>query len=404
MKKLSIIIVNYNVQDFLMHTLESIQRAVLNITHEIFVVDNASVDGSVEMIKNRFPNVNLIENQINKGFASANNQAMKVSLGEYIILINPDTVVQEDTFSRLIEFMENHPDAGAATCKILNPDGSFSVDSRHSIPTPMTAFWKQIGFHRLFPKSKIFARYNLTYLDEDEIYPVDAISGSFMFIRRAAFEKVGYLDEDYFMYCEDVDYCYRITRSGWKVYYAPVSDIIHYKGESTKKNNLDYILNFNKSLYLFYKKHFHKKYFSFFSWIILVGIFLRGVFVYLKNFFISHFSYILDLLLINVIILSTFIIRYNLKTGFSIEDFLNEYIVINILATAIFSGVAFSLDLYRRYKFSLIPIFKTNFTTFFILSALTFFLKQFCLLKNGCCYLCLSFNNINDCMEGNCKT
>jgi len=377
MKKLSIIIVNYNVQDFLLHTLESIKRAVINISYEIFVVDNASVDGSVEMIKNKFPDVRLIENQLNRGFAAANNQAMKESSGEYIVLINPDTVVQEDTFTKLINFMEDHPDAGAATCKILNPDGTFSVDSRHSIPTPMTAFWKQIGFHRLFPKSKVFARYNLTYLDENEIYPVDAISGSFMFIRRSAVEEVGYLDEDYFMYCEDVDYCYRITRSGWKIYYAPVSDIIHYKGESTKKNNLDYVLNFNKSLYLFYKKHFHKKYFSFFSWIILLGIFFRGIFVYMKNFFISNFSYILDLLLINIIILCTFIIRYQLKSGFSIEDFLNQYIVINLLATAIFSGVAFSMDLYRKYKFSLIHIFKTNFATFFILSALTFFLNQF---------------------------
>jgi GT2 family glycosyltransferase/lipopolysaccharide/colanic/teichoic acid biosynthesis glycosyltransferase len=377
MKKLSIIIVNYNVQDFLMHTLESIKRAVVNISHEIFVVDNASVDGSVEMLKNKFPGVILMENKINKGFAAANNQAMKESTGEFIVLINPDTVVQEDTFTKLLEFMENHPDAGAATCKILNPDGTFSVDSRHSIPTPMTALWKQIGLHRLFPKSKIFARYNLTYLDENKIYPVDAISGSFMFIRHSAIEEVGYLDEDYFMYCEDVDYCYRITRSGWKVYYAPVSDIIHYKGESTKKNNLDYVLNFNKSLYLFYKKHFHKKYFAFFSWIILLGIFFRGVFVYIKNFFISHFSYILDVLLINTVILSTFIIRYKLKSGFLFEDFLNQYIVINLLATAIFSGVAFSIDLYRKYKFSLIHIFKTNFATFFILSALTFFLKQF---------------------------
>jgi len=377
MNSLSIIIVNYNVRDFLMHTLESIHKAVVSIPHEIFVVDNASVDGSVEMVRNRFPEVKIIANQINKGFAAANNQAIKLSSGEFIVLINPDTVVQEDTFSCLIEFMHDHPDAGAATCKILNPDGSFSIDSRHSIPTPMTAFWKQIGFHRLFPKSKVFARYNLTYLDENKIYPVDAISGSFMFIRRSVFEEIGYLDEDYFMYCEDVDYCYRINRAGWKVYYAPVSDIIHYKGESTKKNNLDYVLNFNKSLYLFYKKHFHKKYFSIFSWIILLGIFFRGVFVYTKNFFVTHFSYILDLLLINMVILSTFIIRYKLKSGFTFDDFMNQYIVINILATAIFSGVAFSLDLYRKYKFSLIQIFKTNFTTFFILSALTFFLNQF---------------------------
>jgi len=190
MMKLSIIIVNYNVRDFLMHSLESIQRAVVNFSHEIFVVDNASVDGSVEMVKNRFPDVNLIENQLNKGFAAANNQAMKESSGKYIVLINPDTVVQEDTFSRLLEFMEENADAGACTCKILNPDGSFSVDSRHSIPTPMTAFWKQIGFHRLFPKSKTFARYNLTYLDENEISPVDAISGSFMFIQYV-FSHIG---------------------------------------------------------------------------------------------------------------------------------------------------------------------------------------------------------------------
>jgi len=377
MKTLSIIIVNYNVRDFLMHTLESIRRAVVNISHEIFIVDNSSVDGSVEMVKNRFPEVHLIENQVNKGFAAANNQAMKISSGKYIVLINPDTVVQEDTFSNLLEFMEDHADAGASTCKILNPDGSFSIDSRHSIPTPMSAFWKQIGFHRLFPKSKIFARYNLTYLDENEIYPVDAISGSFMFIRRTAYEDVGNLDEDFFMYCEDVDYCYRITKSGWKIYYAPVSDIIHYKGESTKKNNLDYVLNFNKSLYLFYKKHFQKKYFSLFAWFILTGIFFRGVFIYSKIFFLSHFSYIFDLLLINLVIITTFIGRYQLKSGFTLSDFMNQYIVINILATAIFSGVAFSLDLYRKHKFSLIQIFKTNFTTFFILSALTFFLNQF---------------------------
>jgi GT2 family glycosyltransferase len=215
----------------------------------------------------------------------------------------------------------------------------------------MTAFWKQIGFHRLFPKSKIFGRYNLTYLDENEINQVDAISGSFMFIRREAFEEVGYLDEDYFMYCEDVDYCYRVTGAGWKVYYAPVSDIIHYKGESTKKNNLDYVLNFNKSLYLFYKKHFHKKYFSFFAWFILFGIFFRGIFIYSKNFLITHFSYILDLLLVNSVIIAAFIIRFELKSSFSFDEFFNQYIVINILATAIFSGVAFSLDLYRKYKF-----------------------------------------------------
>ena len=374
---LSIIIVNYNVRDFLMHALESIQSALKNISHEIYVVDNASVDGSVEMVKNRFSQVKIITNSRNIGFAAANNMAIRKSSGEYIVMINPDTVVQEDTFSSLIRFMENNPGTGVATCKILNPDGSFSVDSRHSIPTPMTAFWKLIGLNRLFPKNKVFGRYNLTFLDENITNCVDAISGSFMFIRHQVIEDVGFLDEDYFMYCEDVDYCYRVNKSGWKIYYVPESSIIHYKGESTKKNNLDYVINFNRSLYIFYKKHFHKKYFALTGWIILLGISFRAAFVYVKNSFITHFSFILDLFLINLMILLTFFIRFELKSGFTFNDFFNHYIVINLLATGIFSGVAFSLDLYRKYKFSLVGILRTNIATFFILSGLTFFMKQF---------------------------
>ena len=374
---LSIIIVNYNVRDFLMHALESIQRAVDGITAEIFVVDNASVDGSVEMLKNTFPQVIVIENQSNCGFAAANNQALRKAGGKYAVLINPDTIVQEDTFSRLIAFMDAHPDAGAATCKILNPDGSFSIDTRHSIPTPMTAFWKQIGFSKLFPHSKVFARYNLTYLDENELNQVDAISGSFMFLRTEILTGVGLLDEDYFMYCEDVDYCYRITKAGWKIYYVPASSLIHYKGESTKKNNIDYVINFNRSLYLFYKKHFHQKYFSIVGWIILAGVFLRGIFIYTKNIFLSNISLILDVFLINMVILLTFIIRFELKSGFSFEDFFGHYIIINLLATLIFTVSAYSLDLYKTFKYSLIKVFKTNFATFFILAAITFFMKQF---------------------------
>lgn len=374
---ISIIIVNYNVRDFLLHALESIQRALNKISHEIIVVDNASVDGSVETVRNRFPDVQLIVNPENLGFAAANNQAIKIARGEFVVLINPDTIVQEDTFTSLIKFMKDNPDAGMATCKILNPDGSFSVDSRHSIPTPMTAFWKQIGFSRLFPKSKIFARYNLTYLDENETNPVDAISGSFMFIRRSVIDTVGHLDEDYFMYCEDVDYCYRITKAGWKIYYVPESSIIHYKGESTKKNNIDYVLNFNKSLYIFYKKHFQTKYFSLFNWIILLGIFLRGTFIYTKNFLCTHASFILDLLILNSIIFLTFVVRYKIGSDFSFNDFFSQYIFINFIATIIFTLVAISFDLYRKYKFFLTKIFYTNFVTFFILSALTFFLKQF---------------------------
>ena len=282
-KQISVIIVSFNVRPFLVNALESIKRALNTISHEIIVIDNASADGSVQMLKERYPDVHLIDNKKNIGFAAANNQGLILAEGKYPVLINPDTLVQEDTFSSLLHFMETHPRAGAVTCKILNADGSFSVDSRHSIPSPMTAFWKQIGFSRLFPRSRRFARYNMTFLDENETQRIDAISGSFMFIRSKAAKEVGLLDEDYFMYCEDVDYCYRIGRADWEIYYIPVSCLIHYKGESTRKNDYRYALNFNRSLYLFYNKHFHIKYFPFFKGLILSGVFLRGLWIYIKN-------------------------------------------------------------------------------------------------------------------------
>lgn len=169
--KISVVIVNYNVKEYLEQALISLQRALTGISNEIFVVDNASIDGSVAHIRQRFPGVNIIESSENLGFGKANNLALAQVRGEFVVLINPDTVVQEDTFTALLDFFEQQPDAGAATCKIINPDGSFSIDCRHNIPTPIDAFWKVIGFSKLFPKSKIFARYHLTYLDTEQTYP-----------------------------------------------------------------------------------------------------------------------------------------------------------------------------------------------------------------------------------------
>jgi len=374
--KISVIIVNYNVREFLLHSIQSIVRALSEITHEIIVVDNASVDGSVQAVEKKFPEVKIIANTKNLGFSAANNQAIKSSLGEYIVLINPDTVVQEDTFSKLLEFMDSNQDAGGATCKILNPDGTFSIDSRHSIPTPSTALWKLIGFNRLFPKSKTFGRYNLTYLDPNETYTVDAISGSFMFLRKKAVDDVGLLDEDYFMYCEDVDYCYRMNKQKWKIYYVPESNVVHYKGESTKKSNIDYIINFNKSLYLFYKKHFHEKSVAALRWIILFGVMFRGALIYSKNAFKKYLPNLLDITILNLIIFLTFYVRFEIKSHFSIQSFFEQYVNINLLTTIIFILVSFFYDLYRRYKSSFSQVIKTNFVTFFIVSAATFFLRE----------------------------
>lgn len=374
---ISVIIVNYNVKDFLEQSLESVKRALKDINSEIIVVDNNSVDGSVQMLDERFPDTHVIVNNENVGFACGNNLAIKKARGTYIVLLNPDTLVQENTFLVLLNFFQNTPDASAATCKILNPDGTFSIDCRHSIPTPLTAFWKIIGLNRLFPKSKIFGKYNLTYLDENETYPVDAISGSFMMIRKEIVDRIGLLDESFFMYCEDIDYCHRINQAGGRIYYFPDTQIIHYKGESTKVNQLDYIITFNKSLYQFYKKHYTQKYIYPFKWLILLGITIRGTIIYFKNTISRYYPIILDLIILNVSLFFTFWGRFAYKDVFNINDFFHEYIVINIITSVTYIGSALFYDLLEKGLFFREKVFKVLFTTFLFVAALTAFFKQF---------------------------
>jgi O-antigen biosynthesis protein len=269
----SVVIVNYNVRDFLKNALLSLKRSLEGMPAEIFVVDNASDDGSVEMMHADFPEVHLIENTTNAGFAKANNQALEQCTGRYLLLLNPDTLIQEDTVRTLIRFFEKHPDAGMAGCKILNPDGTLQLPCRRSFPTPWVAFTKVSGLSALFPKSKLFAKYNLTYLDPDGTYEVDAISGSFMMLRRSVYEAIGGLDETFFMYGEDLDWCYRVQKSGWKLYYVPETKIIHYKGESTKRSSIDEVKVFYNAMRLFVHKH-HTGSFVFEA-IIQLGIKLR---------------------------------------------------------------------------------------------------------------------------------
>lgn len=255
---LSIVIVNYNVRDFLRHALISIQKALEGIDGEVIVVDNASDDRSVAMVRQHFPKVHLIANSGNLGFAKANNIALAKARGKYILLINPDTVVQEDTLRVMLKFFEENDEVGLAGCKILNPDGSFQLACRRSFPTPWVAFTKISGLSGLFPKMRLFGKYNLTYLSEDETYEIDAISGSFMMLRREVYKRVGGLDEDFFMYGEDLDWCFRIQKTGWKIYYVHLTKIIHYKGESTRRSNIDEIRTFYEAMHLFVKKHFGK--------------------------------------------------------------------------------------------------------------------------------------------------
>jgi O-antigen biosynthesis protein len=210
----------------------------------------------VEMTRASFPDVCLIENKENLGFARANNLALARARGRFLLLINPDTVVQEDTFRVMLKFFDEHPDAGLAGCKILNPNGSIQLPCRRSFPRPWVAFTKVFGLAALFPGSRLFGRYNLTYLSPDETYPVDAVSGSFMMLSRETYEKIGGLDEEFFMYGEDLDWCYRVQQSGKKVYYVHSTKIIHFKGESTRRSEIDELKIFYGAMQVFVEKHF----------------------------------------------------------------------------------------------------------------------------------------------------
>lgn len=254
--ELSVIIVSYNVRYFLEQCLRSVHKASENIDCEVFVVDNNSADGSCSMVSSMFPEVRLIMNFNNRGFPSANNQALKLAAGRYILLLNPDTIVEEDTFKRCISFMDNHPDAGASGVRMINGRGKLLPESKRALPTPGTAFFKVFGLSYIFPKSRLFNRYYLGHLDSLQTTRADVISGAFMFLRREAVDKTGLLDEDYFMYGEDIDYSYRLKKAGYNNYYYPEIKIIHYKGESTKRENLNVVVNFYKAMRIFVRKHY----------------------------------------------------------------------------------------------------------------------------------------------------
>jgi len=296
--KLSIVIVNYNVKHFLEQCLHSVEKACKDIETEIFVVDNNSVDGSAGMIIHKFPNVKLINNKKNLGFSKANNQAMRKASGEYILLLNPDTVVDENTFVKVIAFMDEHPEAGGLGVKIIDGKGKFLPESKRGLPTPWVAFYKIFGLSTLFPKSKVFGKYHLSYLDKDEIHEIDILAGAFMLMRKSVLDEVGLLDEDFFMYGEDIDLSYRITKGGYKNYYFPETTIIHYKGESTKKGSLNYVRMFYNAMIIFARKHFSKQYAGLFSFFIHLAIFFRAFIATVFTLFRRLWLPIIDFILI----------------------------------------------------------------------------------------------------------
>ena len=243
---LSVVIVSYNVRSYLEQCLQSVQKALEGIEGEVFVVDNHSTDDSVATVSRDYPWVALIENQENMGFARANNIAIRQSKGDYVLLLNPDTVVEEATLRSVLAFMESHPKAGGAGVKMHNEDGTKAPESRRALPTPWVSCLKMLGFDK---------RYYMSHLTWDEPGRIDVISGAFCFLRRKALDEVGLLDEDFFMYGEDIDLSYRLLKGGWENWYLPYG-ITHYKGRSTQKSDYRYVHIFYQAMLIFFRKHY----------------------------------------------------------------------------------------------------------------------------------------------------
>jgi len=370
-KDLSVIIVNYNVKAFLEQCLIAIERARGELDIEIFVVDNASVDGSQAMVKKRFPSVKLIENDRNVGFSTANNQALEKAQGDYILILNPDTLIQEDTLLILKKHLDENHKLGAVGCKLLNPDGSYQINSRRSFPTPWVAFSRIVGLSKIFPRSRLFGQYNLTYINPDAETEVDVLSGSLMMLRRKALDQVGYFDEDYFMYGEDIDLSYRIKKAGWHILYTPATQAIHYKGESTKKSEFSAITRFYSTMLIFIRKHFGGRYSFALRVLLTFGIYSRAVMAYLHQTVKNLAPPFIDLVVIILSLLLAIRIRF---PHYPLERFI---IVLPIYALV----WMVSIYLFRAYggkkSYHLKPVLWGSVFGLLVNSTFTYFFKQF---------------------------
>jgi GT2 family glycosyltransferase len=254
--QLSVIIVNFNVKYFLEQCLYSVEKAIQNIKAEIIVIDNNSTDGSKEFFSNKFANVQFIWNEKNDGFSEANNKALQFARGEYILFLNPDTIIPEDCFEKCLSFFETKKNIGAMGLRMIDGTGNFLKESKRGFPSLFPSLFKLCGLAAIFPDSKIFARYYLGNLSEDENHAVDVLAGAFMMVKKNVLNETGSFDNDFFMYGEDIDLSYRIEKAGYKNYYFSESTIIHFKGESTKKESIQHVRLFYGAMNLFVRKHY----------------------------------------------------------------------------------------------------------------------------------------------------
>ena len=369
--KVSVIIVSYNVKEYLDHAIDSLIRTSED-NLEIIVVDNNSFDGSVEHIKNLYPDVYVIANEDNVGFGKAVNQAAKAALGDYYLILNPDTVVQENTISTFVNYLEKNNNVGMVGPKILNSDGTLQAACKRSFPTLRVAIPKLLGFDKLFPKSEWAGKYNLTYLDPDHTCTVDAISGSCMFIRKELFYELGGFDEQFFMFGEDLDICYRIWQAGYEIHYLHETQIFHYQGESVKSAPFDSINAFYNAMILFAEKHFSVGQGFLTKWAIRSGTAIRKFITQIGELR----SQILSLFFDAVIVTGAFMIAIPFRFD-HFEPIVMSGGLVPVVYILFWIAVGSLFQLYSRYILSYTRAILSSLTGFFLAVAFTYFFKQF---------------------------
>lgn len=323
--KISIVIVNYNVRDFLNNCIESIYKSKTNLTYEVIVVDNNSQDNSVPLLSPKFPDVKFIQLNDNLGFSKANNIGFENSSGEFVLILNPDTLLQPDTLQKMYDFLKNDETIGAAGCKVLNGDLTFQLPCRRSFPTPWNSFCKLFGLQKVFPSVKAFSEYNLTYKNIDDTYEVDALIGAFIFARKNVIDEIGGFDESYFMYGEDLDFCFKIKKAGYKIFYFSQTNIIHFKGESTRRSSINEVKHFYEAMQIFVKKHYNSSFF--FLLFLKFGIKVREVLSYFIKYRRDFAFFILDIILLIVLFPIANKIRYGYSIGYPEENY-NIYLIV----------------------------------------------------------------------------
>ena len=367
----SIIIVNYNVKDYLLQCLRSLEQIDLSVTREVIVVDNNSSDGSVQDLRQQFPSVRWIALSENIGYGRANNVGLEHAAGRYTLFLNPDTIVGRDVLMIMTAYLDENPDVGLAGCKVLNPDGSFQLACRRGLPTPWASFCKLFGLQSMFPHSRLFARYNLTYLPIDETYRVDALIGAFMMGPTELMKTLQGFDPTFFMYGEDIDLCYRVKLSGHSVMYVHSTSIIHYKGESTKRSSINEVRVFYEAMEIFARKHFGGS--RVFLAFLRLGIIARSVLARLLRKKRELAIWLADMIAINAVLLFATSVRFQSPLGF--PDY--AYPIVPIALTLISTLALISIGEYVEYRPTVRRSSVGLLVTFFMLSSLTYFFKDF---------------------------